>query len=124
MGMVVGIKSKNKKNVHVIYELEEKKMSTSSTNLRPSDEFLGSSRRFMLYSRSLPHRLDWGSRILSRHERERRGVGHTFVDRGTPRGCWRRRGRHSDCQCRGGAGSGSDEISATFGSPTCNTPCL
>jgi hypothetical protein len=50
--------------------------------------------------------------------RERRGAGHTFVARGTPRGCWRRRGRHSDCRCRGDVGGGSDEISATFGSPT------
>jgi hypothetical protein len=39
------------------------------------------------------------------------------MGRGTPRGCWRRRGRHSDCRCRGGAGGGSDEIPATFGSP-------
>jgi hypothetical protein len=43
-------------------------------------------------------------------------VGH-----GTPRGCWRRRGRHGDCRCRGGAGGGSDEISATFESPTALT---
>jgi hypothetical protein len=71
-----------------------------------------------LYSRSLPHRLGRGSRILSRHERERRGAGHTFVGRVTPRGCWRRRGRHGDCRCRGGAGGGSDEIPATFRSPT------
>jgi hypothetical protein len=54
---------------------------------------------------------------LSRHERERRGVGHTFVGRGTPRGCWRRCGRHGDCRCRGGA----DEIPATLGSPTALT---
>jgi hypothetical protein len=39
----------------------------------------------VLYSGSLPHRLGQGSRILSRHEREseRRGVGYTFVGRGT-----------------------------------------
>jgi hypothetical protein len=43
------------------------------------------------------------------------------VGRGTPRGCWRRRGRHGDCRCRGGTGGGSDEISATFGSPTALT---
>jgi hypothetical protein len=43
------------------------------------------------------------------------------VGRGTPRGCWRRRGRHGDCRCRGGAGGGSDEIPATFGSPTALT---
>jgi hypothetical protein len=74
----------------------------------------------VLYSRSLPHRLGRGSRILSRHERERerRGAGHTFVGRGTSRGCWGRCGRHGDCRCRGGAGSGSDEIPVTFGSPT------
>jgi hypothetical protein len=42
-------------------------------------------------------------------------VGHTFVGRGT------RRGRHGDCRCRGGAGGGSDEIPATFGSPTALT---
>jgi hypothetical protein len=77
--------------------------------------------RMLLYSRSLPHRLGRGSRILSRHEGERRGAGHTFVGRRTPRGCWRRRGRHSDCRCRGGAGGGSDEIPATFGSPTALT---
>jgi hypothetical protein len=75
----------------------------------------------LLNSRSLPHRLGRGSRILSRHERERRGVGHTFVGRGTPRGCWRRRGRHGDCRCRGGAGGGSDEIPTTFRSPTALT---
>jgi hypothetical protein len=77
----------------------------------------------VLYSGSLPHRLGRGSRILSRHEREseRRGVGYTFVGRGTPRGCWRRRGRHSDCRCRGGTGGDSDEIPATFGSPTALT---
>jgi hypothetical protein len=77
--------------------------------------------RMLLYSRSLPHRLGRGSRILSRHEGERRGAGHTFVGRRTPRGCWRRRGRHSDCRCRGGAGGDSDEIPATFGSPTALT---
>jgi hypothetical protein len=54
-------------------------------------------------------------------EGERRGAGHTFVGRGTPRGCWRRRGRHSDCRYRGGAGGGSDEIPATFASPTALT---
>jgi hypothetical protein len=54
-------------------------------------------------------------------ERERRGAGHTFVGHGTPRGCWRRRGRHGDCRCRGGAGCGSDEIPTTFGSPTALT---
>jgi hypothetical protein len=43
------------------------------------------------------------------------------VGRGTPRGCWRRRGRHGDCWCRGGAGGGSDEIPMTFGSPTALT---
>jgi hypothetical protein len=75
----------------------------------------------LLYSRSLPHRLGRGSWILSRHERERRGAGHTFVGRGTPHGCWRRHGRHSDCRCRGGAGGGSDEIPVTFGSPTAQT---
>jgi hypothetical protein len=31
----------------------------------------------LLYSRSLPHRLRRGSRILSRHEREREGVRDT-----------------------------------------------
>jgi hypothetical protein len=46
--------------------------------------------------------------------RERRDTGHTFVGRGTPRGCWRRRDRHGDCRCRGGAGGGSDEIPMTF----------
>jgi hypothetical protein len=51
-------------------------------------------------------------------ERERRGAGHTFVGRGTPRGCWWRRGRHGDGRCRGGAGGGLDEIPATFGSLT------
>jgi hypothetical protein len=75
----------------------------------------------LLYSRSLSHRLGQGSRILSRHERERRGAGHTFVGRGTLRGCCRRRGRHGDCRCRGGVGGGSDEIPATFGSPTALT---
>jgi hypothetical protein len=45
-------------------------------------------------------------------------VGHTFVGRGTPRGCWWRRGRHGDGRCRGDAGDDSDEIPATFGSPT------
>jgi hypothetical protein len=40
------------------------------------------------------------------------------MGRGTPRGCWRRRGHHGDCRCRGGAGGGSDEIPVTFGSPT------
>jgi hypothetical protein len=39
------------------------------------------------------------------------------MGRGTPRGCWRRRDRHGDCRCRGGA----DEIPATFGSPTALT---
>jgi hypothetical protein len=73
----------------------------------------------VLDSGSLPHRLGRGSRILSRHERE--SAGHTFVGRGTPRGCWRRRGCHGDCQCRGGAGGGSDEIPVTFGSPTALT---
>jgi hypothetical protein len=53
--------------------------------------------------------------------RERRGAGHTFVGRGTPRGCWRRRGRHGDCRCRGGASGGSDEIPTTFRSPTALT---
>jgi hypothetical protein len=53
--------------------------------------------------------------------RERRGAGHTFVGRGTPHGCWRRRGRHGDCRCRGGTGGGSDEIPTTFGSPTALT---
>jgi hypothetical protein len=43
-------------------------------------------------------------------------VGH-----GTPRGCWRQRGRHSDCRCRGGAGGDSDEIPVTFRSPTALT---
>jgi hypothetical protein len=73
----------------------------------------------MLYSGSLPYRLGRGNRILSSHERERErgGAGHTFVGRGTPRGCWRWRGRHGDCRCRGG----SDEIPATFGSPTALT---
>jgi hypothetical protein len=47
--------------------------------------------------------------------RERRGAGHTFVGHGTPRGCWRWRGRH------GGAGGCSDEIPVTFGSPTALT---
>jgi hypothetical protein len=77
----------------------------------------------LLCSGSLPHRLGRGCRILSRHERERekRDVGHTFVGQGTPRGCWRRRGRHGDCRCRGGAGGGSDEILTTFGSPTALT---
>jgi hypothetical protein len=75
----------------------------------------------LLNSGSLLHRLGRGSRILSRHERERRGVGHTFVGRGTPRGCWRWCGHHGDCRCRGGTGSGSDEIPATFGSPTALT---
>jgi hypothetical protein len=46
------------------------------------------------------------------------GAGHTFVGRGTPCGCWRRRGRHGDCRCRGGAGGDSDEIPMTFRSPT------
>jgi hypothetical protein len=45
----------------------------------------------------------------------------TFVGCGIPRGCWRRRGRHSDCRCRGGTGNGSDEIPTTFGSPTALT---
>jgi hypothetical protein len=54
-------------------------------------------------------------------ERERRGAGHTFVGCGTLRGCWRWRGRHGDCRCRGGVGGGSDEIPATFGSPTALT---
>jgi hypothetical protein len=72
----------------------------------------------LLCSRSLPHRLGRGCRILSTPERERRGVRHTFVGRGTPRGCWRRRGRYGDCRCRGGAGGSSDEIPTTFGSPT------
>jgi hypothetical protein len=75
----------------------------------------------LLDSGSLPHRLCRGSRILSRHERERRGAGHTFVGRGTPRGCWRRRGRHGDCRCQGGAGGGSNEIPVTFESPTALT---
>jgi hypothetical protein len=65
MGMVVGFKSK------------KKKMSTSSTNFRPPDEFLASYRWFMLYSRSLPHRLGRGSWILSSHERDREGVQDT-----------------------------------------------
>jgi hypothetical protein len=73
----------------------------------------------LLYSGSLPHRFGRGCRILSRHERERerRGAGHTFVGRGTPRGCWWRCGRHGNCRCRGGAGGDSDEIPMTFGSP-------
>jgi hypothetical protein len=75
----------------------------------------------LLYSQSLPHRLGRGSQILSRHERARRGAGHTFVGRGILRGCWQRHGRHSDCRCRGGAGGGSNEISATFRSPTALT---
>jgi hypothetical protein len=74
-----------------------------------------------LHSGSLPHRLGRDCRILSTPERERRGVGHTFVGHGTPRGCWRRRGRHGDCRCRGGADGGSDEIPVTFGSPTALT---
>jgi hypothetical protein len=75
----------------------------------------------LLYSGSLPHRLGRDSRILSRHMRERRGAGHIFVGRGTSRGCWRWRGRHGDCRCRGGAGGGSDEIPMTFGSSTALT---
>jgi hypothetical protein len=43
------------------------------------------------------------------------------VGRGTLRGCWRRRGRHSNCRCRGGAGGSSDEIPTTFRSPTALT---
>jgi hypothetical protein len=43
------------------------------------------------------------------------------VGRETPHGCWRRRGHHGDCPCRGGAGGGSDEIPVTFGSPTALT---
>jgi hypothetical protein len=74
-----------------------------------------------LYSGSLPHRLGRGCRILSMPERERRGVGHTFVGRGTPRGCWRRRARHGDCRCRGSAGGGSDEVPVNFVSPTALT---
>jgi hypothetical protein len=53
--------------------------------------------------------------------REKRGAGHTFVGRGTSRGCWRRHGRHDDCRCRGGVDDGSDEIPATFRSPTALT---
>jgi hypothetical protein len=74
----------------------------------------------VFYSRSLPHRLGRGSRILSRHEREKGCETHLRGSR-DPRGCWRRRGRHGDCRCRGGAGGGSDEIPATFGSPTALT---
>jgi hypothetical protein len=59
-----------------------------------------------------------GYEILSRHERERRGAGRTFVGRGTRRGCWWRRSRHGDGRCRGGAGDDLDEIPATFRLPT------
>jgi hypothetical protein len=72
---------------------------------------------YLLYSRSLPHMLGRGSRILSRHEREK-GCGTHLRGSWDPRECWRWRGRHSDCRCRGGAGGGSDEIPATFRSPT------
>jgi hypothetical protein len=78
----------------------------------------------LLYSRSLSHRLGRGCRILSmpEREREREGVSDTpsWVA-GPPRGCWRRRGHHGDCRFRGGAGGGSDEIPAIFGSPTALT---
>jgi hypothetical protein len=73
----------------------------------------------LLYSGSLPYRLGRVSRILSRHEREReKGCGTHLCGSRDPAGCWRRRGRHDDYRCRGGAGGGSDEISASFGSPT------
>jgi hypothetical protein len=78
----------------------------------------------LLYSGSLPHRLGQGSRILSRHEREK-GCGTHLRGSRDPAwvlaaawSSWRRRGRHSDCRCRGGAGGDSDEIPTTFGLPT------